>query len=74
MEFLDIYDESFYENNKDLSGLSITEKEILNLINERINAKKNKDYARADEIRNYLDSKGILLKDSPSGTEWSLKA
>ena len=36
--------------------------------------KKNKDYARADEIRNYLDSKGILLKDSPSGTEWSLKA
>ena len=40
MEFLDIYDESFYENNKDLSNLSITENEILNLINERINAKK----------------------------------
>ncbi len=74
MEFLDIYDESFYGTNKNLSDLNIAEDEILKLINERTEAKKNKDYKRADEIRNYLDSNGILLKDGTNGTEWSLKA
>ena len=73
MEFLDIYDESFYENNKNLSNLNINKNEISKLIDERIIAKKNKDYKKADEIRNYLDSNGILLKDTPNGTEWSLK-
>ncbi|HSQ97429.1 MAG TPA: cysteine--tRNA ligase [Rickettsiales bacterium] len=73
MEFLDIYDESYYQENKDLSNLNITEDEILTLINERLEAKKNKDFKKADEIRNLLDTRGILLKDTPSGSEWNLK-
>ncbi len=41
------------------------------LIAERADAKKNKNYARADEIRNELAEKGILLKDTKDGTTWS---
>ena len=73
MEFLGIYDESFYTSDKDLSKLNISEEEINKLINERITAKKDKDYKKADEIRNLLNEKGILIKDVPNGTEWSIK-
>lgn len=43
---------------------------IKNLINERLAARRAKDFARADEIRNDLIAKGILLEDGPSGTTW----
>ena len=38
---------------------------------ERKNAKKEKNYARADEIRNELSAKGITLTDTPDGTKYS---
>lgn len=44
--------------------------EITELINERSEAKKNKDYAKADAIRSMLAEKGILLTDTPNGTVW----
>jgi len=44
--------------------------EIETLIEERKEAKKSKNYKRADEIRNMLKDWGILLEDSPSGTAW----
>lgn len=44
--------------------------EIEKMIEERISAKKNKDYALADEIRNKLKDKGIVLEDTPQGTIW----
>ena len=49
---------------------TIAEEEIERLIAERAEAKKNKNYARADEIRNQLKEAGIVLEDSPSGTTW----
>ena len=39
-------------------------------IAERAAAKKNKDYALADQIRNQLKEQGIILEDSPQGTTW----
>ncbi len=39
-------------------------------IAERATAKKNKDYALADKIRNELKEQGIVLEDSPTGTTW----
>lgn len=43
------------------------------LIIERTEAKKNKNFARADEIRDELDEQGIRLLDSPDGTTWEKK-
>ena len=40
------------------------------LIDERIEAKKSRDFARADAIRDQLASEGILLEDTPQGVRW----
>ena len=50
-----------------------TDDEIKKLIMERKSARDTKNFARADEIRKELDSNGILLVDSPSGTVWKFK-
>ena len=52
------------------AGGPLDENEINHLIEERALAKKEKNYARADEIRNQLKSAGIVLEDTPSGTTW----
>ena len=59
---LDLLKENKKEIDKDL------EKYILSKIEERNNAKKNKDFALADSIRNELLEKGIILKDTREGT------
>ena len=46
--------------------------EIEALIAERAAAKKAKDYARADEIRNQLSEKGVTLIDTPQGTKFTI--
>jgi len=43
------------------------------LIAERQQARKNKDFARADQIRDELDAKGVVLLDNAQGTGWKLK-
>ena len=44
---------------------------IVALIEERKAAKKAKDFARADQIRNDLAAKGITLIDTPQGTKYT---
>ncbi len=44
--------------------------EIEQLIEDRQTARKNKDFARADEIRNLLLEKGITLEDTREGVRW----
>jgi cysteinyl-tRNA synthetase len=55
----------------DNSGLS--NDAIDTLVKERIQAKKDQQYARADEIRQQLDEQGIILEDSREGTTWRRK-
>ncbi|MEW6056735.1 MAG: cysteine--tRNA ligase [Bdellovibrionota bacterium] len=50
-----------------------SEEEIQKFIQERNEARKNKDFKRADEIRELLDSRGIVLVDSVQGTMWRAK-
>jgi cysteinyl-tRNA synthetase len=45
----------------------ITDEAILALIDERTEARVQKNYARSDEIRDELLAMGIQLKDSPKG-------
>lgn len=40
------------------------------LVEERNQARKDKNFARADEIRGQLAERGILLEDNPQGTTW----
>ena len=60
----------------DILGLIVEkEEEILDsdiekLIEERQTARKEKNFARADEIRNLLLEKGIVLKDTREGVKW----
>ena len=44
-----------------------TDPELKSLLEERANAKKEKNWPKADEIRNKLDSMGYLVKDTPQG-------
>ena len=46
--------------------------EILDLIEKRKQAKKNKDFAEADRIRDYLAAKGVTLIDDRSGTTFKI--
>lgn len=48
----------------------ILDAEIEDLIQERQEARKSKDFARADEIRDVLLEKGIVLKDTREGVQW----
>lgn len=52
---------------------AITSEMIETLIMDRAEAKKNKNFARADEIRNQLMEQGIALLDGPDGTSWERK-
>ena len=70
---------SYFVNGLNLIGLkpTITKKElkidinyIENMISQRSSAKENKDFAKADEIRNALQKQGIILEDSVEGTKW----
>lgn len=44
--------------------------EIQALIDERQEARRRRDWARADEIRNYLAERGIILEDTREGVRW----
>lgn len=48
----------------------IVDEEIENLIQKRVDAKKNKDFKLADDIRVELLDKGIILEDTRQGTKW----
>ncbi|MFH1782792.1 MAG: cysteine--tRNA ligase [Candidatus Omnitrophota bacterium] len=52
---------------------SISEKEIQEKIDKRLEHKKNKNYQKADEIRKDLEAKGIVLEDTKDGTTWRIK-
>jgi cysteinyl-tRNA synthetase len=53
--------------------LALSPEEIEQLIAARAQARKEKDYAKADSIRKDLLDKGILLEDTPQGTIWRVK-
>jgi cysteinyl-tRNA synthetase len=58
------------QKHRTLSSSEVSAEEIEALIQERLEARKAKNFARADEIRDQLKARGIILEDSPSGTTW----
>ncbi len=61
------------QKREGLKRLNVTEEEILRLIDERNLARKEKNWKKADEVRNGLFSRGIVLEDTPTGTIWKIK-
>lgn len=53
-------------NKKD----ELLDSNIEELIEKRTEARKNRDFALADKIRDELKEKGIVLEDSPTGVKW----
>ncbi|WP_279282615.1 cysteine--tRNA ligase [Enterococcus gallinarum] len=51
-------------------GEELLDEEIEQLIEERIQARQARDFARSDEIRVVLKEKGIILEDTAQGTRW----
>ncbi|KAK3189289.1 hypothetical protein Dsin_028850 [Dipteronia sinensis] len=55
---------------KALKRAGLVEEDVLRLIEERVTARKNKDFARSDQVRADLSAKGIALMDEGRETSW----
>ena len=53
---------------------ALLDDDIQALIDERLEARKAKNFARSDEIRDLLKEQGIVLEDTPQGTRWRREA
>jgi cysteinyl-tRNA synthetase len=56
-----------------LASQALTDEAIDALVAERTQAKKRRNFARADEIRNDLAEKGVVIEDSKDGVRWKRK-
>ena len=56
--------------DRQLQGIALSPSAIDALVAERTAARKNKDWQRADEIRDSLAEEGIVLEDKADGTHW----
>lgn len=68
MGLLQAEPESWFKDSAGEAGISAGEVEAL--IAERQQSKRDKNYARADEIREQLKAQGVVLEDSREGTQW----
>jgi cysteinyl-tRNA synthetase len=56
-----------------LAQRDLGDEQIQKLVDERTQAKKTRNFARADQIRNELAEKGVLIEDSKDGVRWTRK-
>ena len=64
------YVDEFLKSDIGQQALSLNDDEIEALIQQRHDAKKAKDFAKADGIRQSLLEKGVALEDTRQGTVW----
>ena len=60
-------------NAADSAEHAALDKLVSEQLAERAEARKSKDFARADAIRNALNAAGIAIEDGPQGSTWSLQ-
>jgi cysteinyl-tRNA synthetase len=61
------------QKQRGLAQTQLTPETIEQLIAERAAARKAKDFKRGDAIRDQLAEHGVILKDSPTGTTWTME-
>jgi cysteinyl-tRNA synthetase len=71
---LNMSSEAYFELKKQrgLKEVSVDADWVEKMISERADARKTKNWQRADEIRQELEKKNILLEDRPDGTIWKV--
>lgn len=62
------------KREKKLHALTLSEEEILLFIEQRRQARQEKNWSVSDQIRDHLLGHGIVLKDGPEGTTWEVKS
>ena len=62
--------DDFLKSDIGQEALGLTEEQIADLIQQRVDAKKAKDFAQADGIRQSLLDQGVVLEDTRQGTIW----
>lgn len=62
--------EEWFRAGSASAGQGIGESEIEALIQKRADARKAKDFATADAVRKELADKGVIIEDTPAGTQW----
>jgi cysteinyl-tRNA synthetase len=62
------------QDAKEWLGYGQDDEDIDKLLEEREQARKSKDFEKADKIRNILDEKGVVIEDTPQGPKWRKKA
>lgn len=67
---LDTDPETFFDQLSESEGEAIDPGQIETMIAQRNAARKEKNWARADEIRDQLKEKWVVLEDGPQGTTW----
>lgn len=68
--FIDVFDELAGVLGLPFAQSELLDAEIEALLEERIEARKNRDFARSDEIRDQLKEQNIILEDTAQGTRW----
>jgi len=63
----------WYLSLMEIRNIGLSEKNILEKIKERQDARQKKDWHIADAIRKELEEKGIILEDKKDGTDWKVK-
>ena len=62
--------QQYFQDDASLGDSAFTSEQIENLIQERVTARKEGDYTKADQIRKDLFNAGVVLEDNPQGTGW----
>ncbi len=70
---LDHFDAIFDVLKPTVTAAGLSDSEIKSLIAERTQAKKSKNFARADQIRAELLDKGVVIEDTRDGVRWKRK-
>jgi cysteinyl-tRNA synthetase len=73
LELLKGFDDVFVVLEPSAAAGEISAEEVEKLIAERDAAKKARDFARADQIREHLLARGIILEDTKAGVRWKRK-
>ncbi len=68
--FLDLFEELLNVLGLAIQSEELLDEEIEHLIQQRIQARKDRDFQLADQIRDQLKALNIILEDTPQGTRW----